>query len=189
MILLMASVGVVASVQADTATFEEWDFSPSGDVLAMATIKDLSRDGVRDLVVAAHDKSVYALDGATGAKLWNYTAGQYYSWKAVVTSPPVDANGNSNSDVLVATGDRIVMMLDGAKGKQLWALNVTDSNYRSGVACSMTVRSGHFISDIDGDGVNDSVVVAGSGDSCAQKDKVSILALSSKTGNQLWEYA
>jgi outer membrane protein assembly factor BamB len=189
MILLVASVGIVVSVQAESATFEEWDFSPSGDVLAMATIKDLSRDGVRDLVVAAHDKSIYALDGATGAKLWNYTGGQYYSWKAVVTAPPVDVNGNSNSDVLVATSDRLVMMLDGAKGKQLWALNVTDSNYRQGVACSMTVRSGHFISDIDGDGTSDSVVVAGSGDSCAQKDKVSVLALSSKTGNQLWEYA
>lgn len=186
---MLASIGAISLGIADTATFEAWDFTPSGQVLAMVTIKDLSRDHVDDLIVAAHDKSVYAIDGATGAKLWNYTAGEYYVWSAVVTSPPVDVNGNSNSDVLVATNERLVIMLDGAKGKPLWSFNTTDASYKQGSACSMSVRSAHYVSDIDGDGVIDAVVVAGTGDNCAQKDRVSVLALSGKTGAQLWEYA
>jgi outer membrane protein assembly factor BamB len=188
-ILIMASVGTLGQGVAQAPTYEQWTFSPSGDVLSMVTIKDLSRDQISDLIVAAHDKSIYALDGTTGAKLWNYTAGQYYTWKAVVASPPVDVNGNSNSDVLVSTSDRLVMMLDGAKGRKLWSFNTTDSSYRPGAACTVSVRSGHFISDIDSDGVNDSVIVSGTGDNCAQKDRVSVLALSGKTGTQLWEYA
>jgi outer membrane protein assembly factor BamB len=188
-VMILASVGTLTQGLAQAPTFEEWDFSPSGEVLAMVTIKDLSRDQVSDLIVAAHDKSIYALDGASGAKLWNYTAGQYYTWTAVVASPAVDVNDNSNSDVLVSTNDRLVMMLDGAKGKKLWSFNTTDSSYRPGAACTLSVRSGHFISDIDADGVIDAVVVAGTGDNCAQKDRVSVLALSGKTGAQLWEYA
>ncbi|MGI0036796.1 MAG: PQQ-binding-like beta-propeller repeat protein [Nitrososphaera sp.] len=187
--VILSSAGVMTQVQGAPATFESWDFVPSGEVLAMSTIEDLSRDGVADLIVAARDKSVYALDGTTGQKLWNYTANQYYSWRSVVTSPPLDANSNSKSDVLVATTERLVMMLDGAKGNQLWSFNMTDSNFKQGAACSMSVRSAHFLSDIDGDGINDSAVVSGTGDICAQKDKVSVLALSGKTGKQLWEYA
>ena len=188
-IVILTSVGVVAQAQVTPATFESWDFVPSGEVLAMTTITDLSNDGVDDLVVAARDKSVYALDGTTGRKLWNYTGNQYYSWSSVVTSPPVDVNNNAKADVLVATTERLVMMLDGANGKQVWAFNVTDSSFKQGAACSMSVRSAHFLSDIDGDGINDSAVVAGTGDNCAEKDRVSVLALSGKTGTQLWEYA
>ena len=160
----------------------------------MVTIKDLSRDSVDDVIVAAADKSIYALDGATGAKLWNYTAREYHTWSAVVASPPTDVNDNSNSDVLVATKDRLVMMLDGAKGKQLWSFNTTTTaadsgSYQQGTACSLSVRSAYYVSDIDGDGIADAAVISGTGDSCTQKDRVSILALSGKTGQQLWEYA
>jgi outer membrane protein assembly factor BamB len=189
MVVMLSSVGIVTHVRGEPATFESWDFVPAGEVLAMTTITDLSRDGIDDLIVAARDKSVYALDGTTGQKLWNYTGNQYYSWRSVVTSPPVDVNGNSKSDVLVATTERLVMMLDGAAGKQVWAYNVTDSTFKQGSACSMSVRSAHFLSDIDGDGINDAAIVAGTGDNCAQKDRVSVLALSGKTGEQLWEYA
>lgn len=186
--LVLTSAGA-AQTFADLGTYEVWHFSPSGEVLVMNTIKDLSRDRVDDIVVASRDKSVYALDGATGAKLWNYTADQYYQWVAAVTSPATDVNGNSNSDVLVATNDRLVMMLDGAKGKQLWVFNQTNINYKQGAACSITVRSAHFISDIDNDAVPDSVVLSGTGDNCAQKDRIELLALSSKTGAKLWEYS
>jgi outer membrane protein assembly factor BamB len=188
-ILMLASATVVAQSQAQTATYEAWDFSPSGEVLTMVTVTDLSRDRVDDVIVGAHDRSIYALNGVTGEKLWNYTGSQYYTWTAVVSSPAVDVNDNSRNDVLVATNERIVMMLDGGMGKQLWAFNTTDANFKQGLACSMSVRSGHFISDIDNDGVVDAVVVSGTGDNCAEKDRVSVLALSGKTGKLLWEYA
>jgi outer membrane protein assembly factor BamB len=187
--MITASAFAVIHAADATVTFESWDFSPAGEILAMTTIQDLTRDTIDDVIVAARDRTVYAIDGATGEKLWNYTGALYYNWKAVVTSPAVDANANSKFDVLVATDERLVMMLDGSKGRQLWAYNVTDSSYKQGSACSISVRSAHFVSDINRDGALDAVVVSGTGDGCAQKDVVEILALSSKTGQVLWEYS
>lgn len=174
---------------AQTATYEAWDFNPSGEVLAMTTIRDLNRDSVDELVVAALDRSVYAVDGATGEKLWNYTASEYYRWEALVAWPSVDANGNSRPDVLVASDRRLVVMMDGGTGKPLWSFSTTDSGYNQGAACSVSVRSAHFISDVDGDGVADSAIVSGTGDTCSQKDRIDVIALSSKTGQELWEYS
>ncbi len=188
-VLILASVGVTSLAVADSATFEAWDFTPSGEILGISTISDLTRDKVSDLVVAAHDKSVYAVDGVSGAQIWNYTAGDYLDWRALVTSPEVDVNNNTRPDVLVVTTERSVIMIDGSKGKKLWSFNTTDSSYIQGTACSMSSRSAHFISDIDRDGILDAVVVSGTGDNCAQKDRISILALSGKTGQELWEYA
>ncbi len=188
-LLLAASAGIVpAGVAEDGITFESWDFRASGNILGMSTLKDVTKDKVDDLVVAALDRSIYLVDGVTGEKVWTYTANKYYNWYAIASSPAIDANGNGKSDVFVSTKDRLVMLLDGDKGAQLWAFNVTDSLYTPGGACSLSLRSIHIASDIDRDGVLDAVAVSGSGDGCPQNDKFTVLALSAKTGDTLWEY-
>ena len=187
-LLLAVSAGIPAVIAEDAITFESWDFRASGNILAMSTLKDVTGDGVDDLVVAALDRSVYLVDGVSGEKVWSYTANKFYNWHAIASWPAIDADVNGKSDVVVSTKDRLVMLLDGAKGKQLWAFNVTDSLYTPGGACSLSLRSIHIASDIDGDGVPDVVAVSGTGDSCAQNDKFTVLALSAKDGETLWEY-
>jgi len=187
-VLLSATGLIQAGLAEDASTYEAWEFRASGNILAMSTIKDLSRDKVDDLVVATLDRSIYLVDGVTGKQLWNYTASHYYSWEAIASSPAVDANANNKSDTLISTKERLVMLLDGAKGKQLWAFNNTDALYRPGSACSLAVRSVHLASDINADGIADAVIISGSGDSCSQDDKFTVLALSTKTGQKLWEY-
>ncbi|MGI0015618.1 MAG: hypothetical protein ACREBU_19555, partial [Nitrososphaera sp.] len=101
-LLLAASAGIVpAGVAEDGITFESWDFRASGNILAMSTLKDVTKDKVDDLVVAALDRSIYLVDGVTGEKVWNYTANKYYNWYAIASSPAIDANDNGKSDVFV----------------------------------------------------------------------------------------
>jgi serine/threonine-protein kinase len=57
------------------------------------------------------DFNIYALDAATGAKLWSYTAG------GVVLSSPAVANGV----VYLGADDDNVYALDAATGAKLWS--------------------------------------------------------------------
>jgi outer membrane protein assembly factor BamB len=182
------SVTVPQALGDDPSTFEAWEFRAGGNILAMSAIKDVTGDGVNDLVVAALDRSVYLADGVTGSKVWNFDAQEFYVWVALASSPTLDANKNGKSDVLVATKERLLIMLDGATGKSLWNFTTEDDAYRPGTACTLSVRSAHVVSDIDLDAIPDVAVVSGSGDGCGQSDRFSVLALSSKTGEKQWEF-
>ena len=61
--------------------------------------------------VGSDDGNVYALNAATGAKLWSYTTGY------VVTSSPAVANGV----VYVGSGDGNVYALNATTGTRLWS--------------------------------------------------------------------
>ena len=190
--ILLASIAATGmlpeSFGADDSTYEVWEFGALGDVLAMSTIKDLSGDEIDDLVVAAHDRSIYLLDGALGKKLWTYTASDYYYWIAVVTSSSLDVNEDGRSDVLAATKENLVIMLDGETGEQVWNLTGGISQYEAQDLCFPSVRSVHIVSDIDNDGLPDAVVVSGSGDECPKDDRFVAVAISTKDGEKIWEY-
>ncbi len=186
-LMLLAGAGTMPSGLA-ASTYEAWDFHTAGTILAMSTTADVSNDGVDDLVVAALDKSIYMVDGVTGERIWSYTAGAFYLWEAIASLPAVDANDNGKSDILVSTKERLVLMLDGSNGNQLWKFNTTDSDYKLGNTCSLSVRSVQFASDLDGDALPDPVIVSDTGDACTKDDKFTVLGLSSKTGQTLWEY-
>jgi len=171
-----------------SATYEIWEFGALGDVLATSTISDLSGDDTDDLVVAAHDRSIYLVDGASGKKLWTYTASDYYFWISVVASSSLDINEDGKPDVLAATNERLVVMLDGESGEQVWNLTVADSQYEPGDLCYPSARSLNIVSDIDNDGSPDAVVVSGSGDECPKDDRFAAVAFDTKNGEKIWEY-
>lgn len=172
----------------DSATYEVWEFGALGDVLAMSTTSDLSGDDVDDLVIAAHDRSVYLVNGASGEKLWTYTASEYYEWIAVVSSSSLDVNEDGNPDVLAATNERFAIMLDGETGKQVWNLTIANSQYEPLSLCYPSTRSVKIVSDIDNDGLPDAVIVSGTGDECPKDDRFGVVAIGTKNGEKIWEY-
>jgi len=175
------------SSAAESSTYEVWKFGALGDILAMSTMKDVSGDGIDELVVAAQDKSVYLLDGATGSKIWAFTGNSFYTWIGAITSPSLDVNGDDKPEIIAATKDKLIMLLDGATGKQIWNFSASD-NYQPKEQCFPAAHSAHLMSDIDGDGLPDVVIVSGSGDQCPKDDKIIALALSTKSGKKIWEY-
>jgi outer membrane protein assembly factor BamB len=166
-----------------SSTYQAWEARMNG-VIATSPVADVSGDGVGDLVVAAGGKSIHLIDGMTGDILWSHTAtGEPYGWMAVMGAP--DASGDGRPDVLAATKNRI-FMFDGAEGGQLW--NFT-TRAGSSDLCFPATRSVHAISDIDGDALPDIAILAGSGDQCAKFDDISVFALGTKDGSEIWEYS
>ena len=64
--------------------------------------------------VGSDDGNVYALNAATGARLWSYTTGAY------VESSPAVANGV----VYVGSDDGNVYALNAATGAKLWSYSI-----------------------------------------------------------------
>lgn len=172
-----------AFAQSGSTTFQVWEFSELSNIMSTSPIKDVSGDGVDDLVVAADDKSIFLVDSTTGEKVWSYATSEIYSWVAVVEHS--DANGDGKPDVLAATKDRI-FAVNGVAGEQLWNFSTGTG---SSSLCFPSTRSVHAISDIDDDGLPDIAIVAGSGDQCAKDDKIAVIALSANDGSKIWEYS
>ena len=66
--------------------------------------------------VGSHDHNVYALNAATGAKLWSYTTGD-----SVESSPSV-----TNGIVYIGSNDHNIYALDAQSGAKIW--NYTTGN-------------------------------------------------------------
>ena len=77
--------------------------------------------------VGSGDYNVYALNAATGAKLWSYRTGY------VVCSTPAVANGV----VYVGSEDNKVYALNAATGAKLWS-------YTTGYQCVFVARRGKW---------------------------------------------
>jgi serine/threonine-protein kinase len=71
--------------------------------------------------VGSDDSNVYALNAATGAKVWNYTTG------SVVISSPAVVNGV----VYVGSHDGNVYALNAATGVRLWNYTTGNAVYSS----------------------------------------------------------
>jgi len=63
--------------------------------------------------------SLYALDAATGKRLWHFKAGECV-WGSAAALTQADGGGERGGKVFVAAWDGLVYGLDAADGKQLW---------------------------------------------------------------------
>jgi len=125
--------------------------------------------------IGSYDNNVYALNAATGTKLWNYTTGGGFSSPAV-------ANG------VVYVGGSKVYALNAATGTKLWNYT-TAIPYR--ISSSPAVANGVVYVGAGGWGLFGSGV--GSGVRSGAKSSVgfgdyNVYALNATTGAKLWNY-
>jgi PKD repeat protein len=147
----------------ETTLLWEFDVEQYGNAL---TIVDLNDDNKEDVIAVTSNDKAWAIDGATGDELWNWTGtGNLYS----VTSG--DFDGNGQIDVAVAGYDQKVTALNGNDGSQIWEFNTPSSQIP---------RKCLQATDLNDDNKID--VIAGSDD-----DK--IYAINGNTGAELWSYS
>jgi len=78
----------------------------------MASSPAIGSDGT--VYIGSTDGKIYALDGRTGAKQWEFETGEHYS--AVYSSPAIGADGT----VYIGSMDKKVYALDGKTGAKQW---------------------------------------------------------------------
>jgi outer membrane protein assembly factor BamB len=87
----------------------EWGGAMSDPVIA-----DVNGDGQEDVLVVSNDKHLYALDGGSGAKLWDWTNGNEFRKSLIF----VDADGDGWGDILTVVGNELIALTPYTTG--LW---------------------------------------------------------------------
>ena len=116
-------------------------------------------------------------DYPIGTLLWNFQITGSYDNSPKAIMPIQDITGDDVDDVLVGSEDNFVRCFNGnasVTGDVMWATEIPGGSVYS-QKCIMT------IDDIDGDGYHDAIIGTAWGDR-------SIIALSGKTGLQLWKH-
>jgi hypothetical protein len=125
----------------------EWSYEVAGSsVWALAQIDDITKDGVRDVVIGDFGWGpgvVYGLDATNGSDV--YVVGGFGAIIGMVSLG--DVNGDGHPDVIPAHFGTTALAVDGQTGYPIWSTSVADKP--SVVAA---------IADITDDGVNDVVV-------------------------------
>ncbi len=119
---------------------------------------DYNADGVDDMILgtAWNDRSVYALDGVTGAIIWYYDSYWFDGeggWVYTVKPMP-DINGDDVNEVLAGiggssggnAGPRSMYCFSGVDGQIIWRLQALDA-----------IGSVNWIPDVDGDDIPDAI--------------------------------
>jgi len=152
----------------------------SGDQCVNA-ISDLNGDGYSDALLgtAWGGRTVFAINGWTGATLWSYDtyndpngSGWVYS-----VAPIEDVDGDSVADVLAGVGSttRSAFCFSGATGNMLWRLNASDA-----------IGSVHQIADVNGDDIPDALI--GAWGNSADRRIYCVSGASVGTASIVWQY-
>ncbi len=162
----------VAGAKWTAAVPDAWTCSPH--------LTHLDGDGVLDIVIGTGVEqmrgAVYAVSGATGNRLWKRDLGA----EAYSTPMSVDVNGDKIADVVVAGRVNDVRAFDGKTASPIASLR----------AQTPGLLDAHFntpipITDVDGDGVADILVVqSGGNDDTRPPGKIHVL--SARTLKPLW---
>lgn len=130
--------------------------SDGDDCLIMGD--DYNVDGLADIILgtAWGDRSVYAIDGVTGAIIWYYDSHWYDGEGGWVYSvrPMPDINGDNIGEVLAGIGTnsltsggpRSMYCFSGANGQIIWQLRIGDA-----------VGSVNWIPDVNNDNIPDAI--------------------------------
>ena len=87
-----------------------WEFETGNYVESPA----IGSDGT--VYVGSHDEKIYALDGKTGAKKWDFTTGD-----DVMSSPAVGSDGT----VYIGSNDKKLYAINGKTGAKQWEFETT----------------------------------------------------------------
>ncbi len=153
---------------------------------AMASIPDISGDGVADVIVCSEDNFIRCFNGnasGTGDVLWEHEifSGNVYQRKGLQVTPDID--GDDHADVVVGAtgGARLVRAISGATGAEIWSHH-TDEYGDGGWVYQVDVRY-----DYDGDGTLDAL--AATGDDGLGTGPRRVYCLDGLTGLSIWERA
>lgn len=140
----------------------EWSLTCwGGDPTSSVSAADLNHDGVMDVVIQGPRRApdgpptVQAVDGVSGEEIWRSRSGIYM----MTIARFADLNGDGTLDVLlggrgVPEDERPLLAVDGRTGRELWRVAVQRPAWRN-------VFTPHPIGDVDGDDIEDWVVVSG----------------------------
>jgi len=138
----------------------ETNIGEYGNAVALG---DFTGNSVFDVIGVTSNHEAYALNGTTGALLW-----QWMGTENLYTVASGDFNGDGIDDAAVAGADDIVTALDGIDGSLLWQFtSATNQYYRKTLATA----------DLNTDGKID--VIAGN-------DNSYVYAINGETGIPLW---
>jgi outer membrane protein assembly factor BamB len=161
---LLLSLLIVSCTRKKTELAWEVNFPVIGS-LSSPRSADLNGDGVLDLVIGAgrneyqySKQGVLALDGATGALLWEQEADDQ-----VYGSPTFcDINGDGTPDVFIGGRSPYLRALDGKNGRVIWAYNHEQyANHPVLKYARFSFQNSVLVPDQNGDGVDDLFIVNG----------------------------
>lgn len=153
-------------------------FNPPGDGVYLDTVIISSNDPGQDPLEITVEGAGLDNQYAMGDPLWYYfVSGDNYDNSPKAIAPIEDITGDKVNDVILCAEDDFVYCLNG------------NSHNEADVMWSHLIYSGsvynqnglYIIEDVDGDSFDDVIVGTAWGDR-------SVVALSGKTGNQIWKY-
>ena len=158
----------------------DFDNSPK----AMASIPDISGDGVADVIVCSEDGFVRCFNGnahGTGDVLWEHEifAGSVYDQKDVQIVADIDDDGYHDVVIGVAWGGRLIRALSGKTGQEIWT---HDTHEYGGGGWVYQVDCSY---DYNGDGTVD--VLAATGDDSTDTGPKRVYCLDGLNGLSIWE--
>ncbi len=147
-----------------------WSFQ-TGDIQGGLQVTPLVADGV--MYLSTSWNRVYALDAATGRKIWHYIyekpkqiASAYSPWNRGVAL--------GHGLVFMGTLDNHLLALDAKTGREVWNVNVEDVGQ-----CGCNITGAPLV-------VKDKVLAGVTGGDSAHRGYVN--AFDAKTGKQLWRF-
>ncbi len=147
-----------------------WSFQTS-DVQGGMQCTPIVVDGV--MYISTSWNNVYALDAATGRKLWRYGYEKPRNWATVY--------GNWNRGVAVAHGlvffgtvDNHLLALDARTGREVWNVNVEDVSQ-----CGCNITGAPLV-------VKDKVIVGTTAGDSAHRGYIN--AFDARSGRQVWRF-
>lgn len=152
-----------------------WESPPIEPCVPVPRVIDDDRHPPRVLV--SLDRRITALDAWTGAR--QATFGGALAPRDVASIAVADITSDGTPDLIVSVLERGVFGLDGATGKRLWSALPPEAGHKPR-ELTMRWEEPIGLTEIDGDGVPDAIVMSYRG---------YFLALSGATGVRLWDAA
>ncbi len=134
----------VHAVFGDTGT-AAWTLTPATGRNSAVAMGDLDGDGIDDVVVASHDYNVYAINGATGLSMWNYTCEDWVMDVAIGDIIPTEPGLEVAVGVDFYASTKDLIVLRGSDGAELRTYYTYD-----GDGCETVI-----LEDLNGDGALD----------------------------------